>query len=179
LAKVKGVEAALKSKLSQYEKEALQVLADRIEEPILASIRKGVSPVGGKKFAKYSKSYKDAIKGKSTFRNKKGTNQTFEITNKDKVYDYTSEFRKYGKRIAPINLKLSGKMLNSFFVKLNKDSLELGFDNEVATFHNRKGAGKSKVIRRLLPRRGEFFNDVIVNKIRLAFKVASRKLRGK
>jgi len=153
LAKVKGVEAALKSKLSQYEKEALQVLADRIEEPILASIRKGVSPVGGKKFAKYSKSYKDAIKA--------------------------GRYRKFGKRISPINLKLSGKMLNSFFVKLNKDSLELGFDNEVATFHNRKGAGKSKVIRRLLPRRGEFFNDVIVNKIRLAFKVASRKLRGK
>ena len=99
------------------------------------NIQKGVSPVKGKRFERYSDTYLNKIK-------KRQTGVAF-------------------KAVSPINMTLTGKMLKSFFLKKKpeKSSSVIGFDNDLADIHNRQGSGKSKTVRRLLPtNRGEEFN---------------------
>ena len=121
---------------------------------ILDLISKGISPVAGKrKFKPYSKTYREAI---------------------ERGY--------YGdKRKTPVNMKLSGEMLDSLSLKANKESVTISFDDPVSEFHNDLGAGKSKVIRRLLPtNQGERFSKVIDDKVRdaLRFSVETTKRKG-
>lgn len=119
------------------------------------SISKGISPVEGQgKFEKYSKSYKEAIKA--------------------------GRYSQYSKTISPVNMKLSGDMLESFFVEDNGNSLKIGFDHELAEIHNDKGAGQSKVIRRLLPtKQGEKFKRSILRGILDLLDSAVAKILGK
>ena len=94
---------------------------------VLDSIESGMSPVKGKgEYGKYSDSYKKQIRG-----------------------------GKYpGKKIRPINLKLTGDMLKSLKLKLRKTGFTLFFSDPKADYHNNIGAGKSRVIRRMLPKKG-------------------------
>jgi hypothetical protein len=119
------------------------------------SILKGISPVKGKgRFVKYSDSYRDQIKEK-----------------RNKVLVMA------GKRIRPVNLKVTGKLLKSLSWELEGKFLILKFGNIIADYHNRLGAGKSKTIRRMLPtRRNEVFNRVIDKKVRDALKRYAKKL---
>ena len=109
-------------------------------EIIKNNILKGVSPVDGKgDFPDYSESYKKQIK---------------------------RSLGAFGKKVKPVNLKLSGQMLSTFFVNVaivaNKISAEIGFTDELFEIHNNKGAGKSKVKRRMLPTgTNERFNNNI------------------
>jgi hypothetical protein len=122
-----------------------------IKSMILDAIQKGISPVnmrdaypkntGGKsRYIQYSDSYKKKIK--------RGGEDMM------------------GKRQRPINLKLSGKMLNSLKAKITKnEKVTVWFTDEKAKYHDKEGAGKSKVLRRLLPRGVEEFNRAIQRKI--------------
>lgn len=165
-----------------------QDYADRLLVPlklaILKDILRGVSPVAGERFPKYSKSYKDSIRGKVQF---------FTVSNggaKKVIAIKAGRGEKFptlpfvlGKRLSPVNLKLSGQMLSSLIVRkigggMTK-RIEILFDDEVATYHNKLGAGKSKVKRRLLPTEsGEKFNRRITRlNITLLEKSVSTILR--
>lgn len=123
-----------------------------VKDQILDDLSSGVSPVRGKRFEKYSKAYKDQIK--------KGR--------------YSSD----GKSVSPVNLKLSGDMIKTLFVKvksgfLNKKlTMEVGFSSFLAKVHNNLGASKKKVIRRIVPKTGEKFNTKITNIIQKELKDA-------
>lgn len=102
-------------------------------------ILKGKSPVRGKgRFPKYSDSYKKQIR-----RNLKA----------------------FGKKVRPVNLKLSGQMLSTFFVKVTGLKMNIGFTDELAEYHN---TGNDKLPRRaILPTKSnEVFNNNIRKSIR-------------
>ena len=148
-----------------------------IKGVVLDSIKKGISPVnirkaypkntGGKsRYQKYSKSYVEAMQGKAAYFTKNGRVIRAEIDQSDKeLVKFSKEL--YGnKKQRPVNLKLSGKMLNSLKSKIVKNGkIRLWFSDEKAKYHDKLGAGKSKVIRRLLPDNNEEFNRAIQRKI--------------
>ena len=90
---------------------------------------------------------------------------------------YKKFIKQFGKRARPVNLKLSGQMLSTFFVKVTRRGIDVGFKDKLADIHNRQGAGKSKVIRRMLPTRsGEVFNRSISDSIRKALEKALKRI---
>jgi len=113
-----------------------------LDNKIVDEIKSGVSPVKGESFDKYSESYLKAIQKK--------------------------RYRKYNKSVSPINLHLTGKMLKSYKSKLIKDGIETKFTDKKAVYHNKDGAGKSKVLRRMLPtEKGEEWNEEIEDKMQV------------
>lgn len=69
------------------------------------------------------------------------------------------------KRIRPVNLYLSGAMYKSAESKPVDGGLNISFKDKKAEYHNDMGAGKSKVIRRMLPTKsGETFSRTIMQK---------------
>lgn len=143
---LKQLEKKIDKDIDTFSKEGGDILKGEIQ----TSVAKGISPLksggnqtGGKaRFQKYSTSYSGAIK--------KG------------------QYSPYGKKTRPVNLKLSGKMMNSIKTKaLQKGGFSLWFSSKLAKYHNDEGAGKSKVKRKLLPSEaGEEFSRVILNKLR-------------
>ena len=121
-----------------------------VKDLIVSTIKKGISPVnqktaiekntGGKsRYQKYSESYTNQMgKGSGALKSKKQT---------------------------PRNLELTGKMLKSIKSRKFKNYLKVWFSDKKANYHNDEGAGKSKVIRRMLPKDGEEFSRSIQNKI--------------
>ena len=69
------------------------------------------------------------------------------------------------KRVSPVNLTVSGKMLNSFKVKNRKGGISLFFTSKTAAYHNN---GTDKIPRRaMLPtEQGEEFNRNITLRLR-------------
>jgi len=106
-------------------------------------IKKGISPVqGGGRFKRYSESYRDAIDG-----------------------DGEIAKQKAGKK-SPVDMTLTGEMMQSLDVKDRQSRVFIEFEDEKAFYHNTSGAGKSKVIRRLLPdREGERFSRQVQERI--------------
>ena len=110
--------------ISKVKREFAKRAPKRIKVAIQKDILRGVSPVAGKgKLPKYSKSYKEVIRGKAAYRTING--KVVRITNKDAVTKLNSKFRAHGKRISPVNMKLSGKMLKKLdvFTKVEYSSL--------------------------------------------------------
>ena len=141
----------LKEKYEKVKPEFHNRIKKFIADEILYFISIGVSPVkgggnnpknsgGGSRFVKYSKSYLTAIKrGNGDLK---------------------------GKLKAPVNLFVTGNLYKSIKVKGNATKTFVSFDSPIAKYHNELGAGKKKVIRRLLPTgKGEEFSKVIQNKI--------------
>lgn len=135
-----------------------------IKQAMIESIERGVSPVnqGGKspkqdggrlRFQKYSESYTDQIKKKQTGES--------------------------GKRQRPVNLKLSGKLLRSIKSKVFRDYVRVWFTDGKAKYHDKLGAGKSKVIRRMAPnpKNGERFNTGITRRIKQAYLAAFKSIK--
>lgn len=129
-------------------------IPETLRDSILKDIGGGRSPVKGKdRFKQYSDGYKKKIKG-----------------GKD-VFSL--------KRIRPINMTLTGEMISSFFSRLKGNTIVIGFDDPKADFHNRLGAGKSKVVRRLLPTQsGEEFNRSIQTDLRDTLNRVANKIFG-
>jgi len=126
----------------------------KIKAIILKQILTGVSPVRGKKFQKYSDSYKKAIK--------KG------------------KYSKEGKKVSPRNLKLSGDMLKTLDVKATIKDIIIKFTHELAEVHNKLGTRYGKVRRRLLPTEsGEKFNTKIDSVIKDQLEIAVKKTVAK
>jgi phage gpG-like protein len=139
-------------------------IIDAIEQLIL----KGISPVYGKrKFQRYSSSYIDQIKGKVKFFTNKRTMTVYAVHPEKKKFQTGLGQEK---KLRPINLKLSGKMLDSLNLKTKNNSAVIGFSDEKAKFHN-EGAnlwhGGKLPERRLLPNRtGEKFHKNVFKLIR-------------
>ena len=125
------------------QKKAIKDLKDIVIEVIRENISKGVSPVRGqKRFVAYSDSYKMQIKKKR------------------------KPFNTIRKRIGRVNMTVTGEMLQSLKSLPLSKKLKIFFSDKKAIYHNELGAGKSKVIRRLLPTsKGEVFNKSITNRI--------------
>ena len=146
---------------AEYSKRLVRPL----KQAILKDILRGVSPVRGKgKFKKYSKSYKQSIRGKVLFFTitSGGAQKVIAIKAGRGETLPTIPFI-LGKSLSPVNLKLSGQMLSSLRVRrlgsASSRKIEIVFEDAVAVFHNKLGAGKSRAIRRLLPTEsGERFN---------------------
>ena len=130
-----------------------------IKDRIRSFIEKGLSPVnqrnakikntGGKnRYTQYSDSYKSKF-GTRGLQNKKPR---------------------------PINLKQTGTMLNSIKTRLTGSGLSIWFTDKKAKYHNDLGAGKSKVIRRILPRDGESWARSIENEITKSLSKAIKKV---
>jgi len=98
------------------------------------------------------------------------------------------QFKQYSKKYAdrekggarkPVDMNQTGKMLDSLVVKQirGKPGIFIKFRDNLAVIHNKLGAGKSKVIRRLLPNfsKDEVFKDNIQKMIIKMMKRATKK----
>jgi len=143
----KEIDKRLKKAESKWKKPAIELLKDELK----ANYSIGESPVEGggnqtgakQKFAKYSDSYKKQIK--------------------------SGRFSEFSKRITPVNLKLSGKMLNSLKDRSTAKGIVLWFTSPIAKYHNDLGAGKSKVIRKMVPDDGQKLRTSIRLKLQKLF----------
>ena len=153
----------------------------KARQAVLRDLGKGISPVDGQdKYEKYSKSYKKVISGKGMFRTINGKPVYFEG-----VSDPNLSAASGTKRTSPVNLRFTGQLWNSLKTFTTGGSgirFRLVFDwrDFLADIHNRRGASKKKVIRRMLPTESnETFNSEILDKIlevlvKAADKVAKR-----
>jgi hypothetical protein len=154
-----GLDKILKGSpiISDIRKEFDRRGPNEFRKAMLADMNKSISPVKGKgKWVKYSDSYIAQIKGELGF-----------ITKGGKVIPvspYIDLGSLYDKQVSPVNLKLSGTLHNSLKVfgvgLLSKVYvMRVQFNDFLADIHNRRGASKKKVVRRLLPtENGEEFN---------------------
>jgi len=88
---------------------------------------------------------------------------------------YSDSYSKIKGKKRPVDMFLSGKMLKSIKTRITKNfGIRIFFTSPIAVFHDILGAGKSKVIRRLLPdpAKGETFKPNILKAIRDAAKKA-------
>tara|TARA_R110000851_G_scaffold114211_1_gene239288 strand:- start:2233 stop:2820 length:588 start_codon:yes stop_codon:yes gene_type:complete len=180
------------NEINIFKKAAKDAGAIALRDGVIDSIKRGVSPVKGfGRFQKYSVSYTQAIKGEAFLDPKSGEWVIFRTINgkkrmiavDKKKYDRgNSEIDRAleRKKVRPVNLTLTGKLLKSLFVKVLKNSVVIGFDNKLANIHNKEGAGKSKVIRRMLPtNKGEKFSRSITIRLSEALtKVARGIFKG-
>lgn len=139
----------------------LKMVRRVIKSLISQTILKGISPVfqrsadpkntGGKnRYQKYSTSYIKQM-GKTTY-----------LANKKQ---------------SPRNLKVKGDLLNSITATFEGDHVKVTFTDDKAKYHNEEGAGKSKVIRRILPKDGERWSNSIEKTLRKIFAVALKKAK--
>jgi hypothetical protein len=131
---------------SSKRKGIIQDIRDEVEKQrtptkfkreIIRDMNAGISPVQkAGKGKKYSPSYKKAIGTPSLQKKAVST-----------------------KSISPVNLRLSGALHKSLKVFTKGNALIVQFNHFLADIHNRLGASKKKVVRRLLPtKQGERFN---------------------
>ena len=134
----------------------------KVKQAIVQDMIKGISPVkGGGKWTKYSESYAKEIR--------RGT---------------SSRMRAAGsKRVTPANLRLTGQLHTRLKVFMSRKALVMQFKDFLADIHNKLGAGKSKVIRRLLPtEQDEQFNrrinTVIFDQLNKAVNIIAKRFTG-
>ena len=135
-----------------------------IRQSVLRDVTKGISPVKGfGKFKKYSQSYKDVISGKGMFRKIGGKTIFIEGVRDETILSAASP----SKKKSPVTLRLTGQLHNALKLFTGggfTERFRLYFDwkDFLADIHNRRGAGKSKTVRRMLPTKsGEEFNKEI------------------
>lgn len=126
----------------QIIKEAKKTLPALLQRLIVEDhIKKGKSPVAGfGNFDPYSISYVKAIN--------------------------EGRYSKYGKTIKPVNLKVTGQLLESFYVRFEGGKVAVGFDDPLAEVHNTLGTRHKGVIRKMLPTEdGESLTPKILKEI--------------
>lgn len=122
----------------KIEKDIKKSFLKDIKSMFVSFIKKGISPVSGRgRFQDYSQSYKEQIRN--------------------------NRYRSFGKRLRPINLTLSGKMLRSLKVRPTSKGITLFFSDKKADYHN-KGMGNLPR-RALMPFKNEKLSRVILSKI--------------
>lgn len=144
----------LEEKLGLFLRSATRVTADNLPKDIVDDIEQGISPVKNKgRFERYSDSYRKQI-------------------------DSSSLLKAVGKRVSPVNMKVSGQLLNSIYARVKKGRVIVGFKDRLADIHNRLGAGKkAKTVRRLLPTEDkEVFNRGIQIKLEERVKRVARRI---
>ena len=176
-----GFVKEVQSRKAQKQVQAL------VETEVIGSIKKGKSPVKGYgRFPKYSKSYTDQIRNKVGFYTDSNGNLRAIPKGRNRA---TNRFvaslneRLTGKKRSPVNLKVTGEMLDSFFVKVRRRAqsllFDVGFKDEKAEWHN-EGQGRLPT-RRIIPdRTNEEFSRVITNRITRLYKsIVSRVAKRK
>jgi hypothetical protein len=154
---VKPVKKAIDNFNKQLNKGTLEEFKIEVE----SQIKRGISPVEGiKRFDKYSESYREAIK------------------------EQYGEAKKKKGKVSPVDMTLSGDMLDSLKVVNRSGKTYLEFTGKEtglrAYYHNDSGAGKSRKIRRLLPDKdGEKFNSVLQRTLVRIIKEIVKKTRIK
>lgn len=153
-----------------------------IKKAILDDMSKGVSPVRGERWKKYSDSYKSVIRGQARFRSYKDSDTGKQVVKASRQRD-TNFFLLAalggGKSLSPVNLKLTGELYKSLSVKTTGRLIEVAFKDFIALVHNKLGVrtGKGftgpKILRRLLPTEGgERFNEGITQVVENLVKKA-------
>lgn len=138
--KYSGAMKFLKGVFAQMQDDFRSQAAKTIGQTINEEILSGTSPVKGQgRFQDYSDSYKAQIQG--------------------------PKLASTGKRLRPVNLKVTGDMLGSQEVTISRDAgVTVRYTDKKATYHNTLGAGKSGVLRRMLPtKKGEEFSRTIMS----------------
>lgn len=153
-----------------------------VRQAILRDMNKGISPVDGQgKFEKYSESYKAVISGKGSFRKVGGKVIFIEGLRDEALLSAASP----AKKKSPVTLRLTGQLHNALKMYTSggfTEKFRLVFDwrDFLADIHNRRGAGKKKVVRRMLPTEsGEDFNREISNTIITRLKKAANKIANR
>jgi len=141
--------------IRDIKKEFIKSASDDAERLIVGEIKRGFSPVASYgKFDAYSESYKKAILA-------------------GRVMPKTE--------VRPVDLTVSGQMLNTFKVSKTSKSIVMEFTDKIAKYHNDLGAGASKVIRKMLPSSGEKFkktiNDDLLDLLKQAVETVVAKLK--
>ena len=179
--KIKINTRSLNKRVQKATLAALAAAKKVYDKEINRSILRGVSPVDNfGRFPKYSTVYKMQIRGEAFLDPETGEYIIFRTNQQGKRYPVQVPRKNYGalpqfkgKKISPVNLRVTGDLLNSYFSRIRNGKLEIGYDNFLADIHNRQGAGKSKVVRRMLPTNpGEGFNRLITRRVRDAAKAA-------
>lgn len=130
---VKGLNAIekkikdLKTNAQKEVKKSLKAAAALMKEDIVETIESGNSPVkGNRRFKGYSENYKDDIND--------------------------GRYSRYGKKIRPVNLKLSGRMLKSIAARLTNNGFVIYFTSKLAKIHSTEGpGGHAEYIRKVTP----------------------------
>jgi hypothetical protein len=133
----------------------------------------GLSPVYSiGRFQRYSQSYKDWIQGKIRFITVAGrVIPILPPSNGKRKGKFPPPVD--GKKVSPVSMTLKGDMLNSMYLEKKGSKIILGISDYKAQYHNDMGAGKSKVIRRLLPTKsGEKFITNIDSRLKRLGKLA-------
>ena len=128
----------LKTVQRKIEKNWVDSTKTLVKKLILERIGKGLSPVKGKgAYQKYSDSYKKGIR--------------------------QGRYSSFSKRIRPINLELTGKMLRSIKARVSGTTISVWFTDKKAKWHN-KGMGRNPE-RRMIPLENEVFSSKITKEL--------------
>lgn len=140
--------------LPEIKKDFARAIAKTIVREIKGSIEAGISPVAGEgRFVKYSASYANSIK-------------------KGRVG--------HGKNVRPVNLKVTGDMLKTLKARMAGDKCRVVISHKLANIHNTLGAGKSKIIRRIMPDgKGEIFSRALMSYLKEAAMNAVKRVINK
>ena len=141
----------IQAAIDEWRPEAIEILKEELND----HMDRGVSPVegggggtsGSPRYEKYSPSYQKQIK--------------------DGVHG--------SKKVRPVNLKLTGKMRNSLRFDKLQYGIRIKYTDEKFEIHNFLGAGKSHVIRPILPLGNQRFTRKIEQRLFKAFKNAFKK----
>jgi len=130
----------------QYIKEVMPIMKEIIVDEYIAQ---GESPVAYQRdYVDYSPSYKKQIRQRWS--------------------------RLYGKKLKPINLKLTGALHGSFFVRRRANTgIEIGFSDIKASYHNDGGAVPK---RQLLPKGKQKFKTPILNRLKKVLVDVTKKV---
>lgn len=128
----------LRKKIDKAKSQVGAAIEKELRKEVLKDIKAGRSPVKGQgRFKRYSDSYRKLIK------------------------------RSLGgiKKPSPVNLELTGELLDSVFTQVKNNKVTIGFKDKKFEYHN-EGKGNLPV-RRILPTKGgEEFNRSITLRIR-------------
>jgi hypothetical protein len=95
-----------------------------------------------------------------------------------KFVPYSEAYAKVKGKKAPVDMLVTGKMLNSLKVKQDKlGRVEIYFDDDKARYHSIEGEGR--VHRPLLPERGETFKQDVMREINKELNKATKKATDK
>ena len=127
-----------------------------------------------KKNLRFGQMFKDIRKDFS----KKSNRDAFENLLQETIYhgispvagkrfkNYSESYSKLKGKKKPVDMTVTGDMLDSLEVESTDEgrTLLVSFESEIAKYHDQMGAGRKKIIRRLLPKSGtkeRFRSDIV------------------
>lgn len=191
----------LQRDMKQAKEGFYKLVQNTIVKSIKEFISRGISPVKGQvRYQKYSQSYIDQINMNKAFltsksgvvfsierltsnelnayrANRKARSENAAIARKIKELNIKLVTAK--KKQSPVNLKVSGDLLNSLTATRTERGVLIKFDDKKAKYHDIDGVGRAGTLRRLLPNTGgrdsETFNDRLLRNIKQMYERSIKK----